>query len=274
MTALAITDAPSPNWDERGASPDLIVLHYTGMASAEAALAKLRDPDPRAGAYSGALPASFAVGDPDAPLGRASAHYLVEEDGRIFRLVPEEKRAWHAGVSFWAGEAGVNSRSIGIELVNGGHDFGLPPYPDVQIDAVIALLGDIIRRRNIAPTRVVGHSDVAPDRKADPGERFPWARLAAAGVAVFPAGSGAGRGVRRAAPGDAGSAVQAVQEELIAIGYGLAASGAMDARTVAVVAAFQRRFRPELIDGVLDGETAALIEMVARTTQAATPPGR
>jgi len=264
MSAPSFIDAPSPNWDERGRAPDLVVLHYTGMASGEAALAKLRDPDPRAGAYVQALPPSCAGLAPDAELGRASAHYLVEDDGRVFRLVAEDKRAWHAGASFWAGEADVNARSIGIEIVNGGHELGLPDFPDAQIDAVIALLADILGRWNIPPSRVVGHSDVAPERKADPGERFPWARLAAVGVAVLPVGAGAGRGVRVAAPGDAGAAVRAAQEGLIATGYGLAASGAMDARTVAVVTAFQRRARPALVDGVLDVETAELIAAAAR----------
>jgi N-acetylmuramoyl-L-alanine amidase len=263
MSALKIVDAPSPNWDERDAAPDLVVLHYTGMATGEAALRKLRDPSPRAGDYADALPPEYKSQPPTTELGRASAHYLVEEDGRIFRVVPEEKRAWHAGVSFWSGESNVNARAIGIEIVNGGHDFGLPAFADAQIAAVIALLQDILRRRSIAPVRVVGHSDIAPDRKLDPGERFPWARLAAAGVAIAPAAPGTGRGVRRAGPGDAGPAVRAAQDLLIAIGYGLAASGGMDARTLAVLVAFQRRFRPGLIDGVLDQETELLIGEVA-----------
>ncbi len=263
MSGLAVIDAPSPNWDERTRPPDLIVLHYTGMADGEAALRKLRDPDPRAGAYADALPPSYSGQAPDASLGRTSAHYLVEEDGRIFRLVDEDKRAWHAGVAFWAGENNVNASAIGIELVNGGHDFGLPPFAEPQIAATTALVLDILRRRKIAPARVVGHSDIAPDRKDDPGERFPWATLAAAGAAVHVEATGAGRGTRVAAPGDAGAAVRATQERLIAVGYGLASSGAMDLRTVAVVKAFQRRFRPVLIDGVLDRETAELIAKLA-----------
>jgi N-acetylmuramoyl-L-alanine amidase len=263
MSGLQIIDAPSPNWDERDTSPDLVVLHYTGMASGEAALRKLRDPDPRAGAYAGALPPAYRGQAPDTSLGRTSAHYLVEEDGRVFRLVDEEKRAWHAGVAFWAGEKNVNARSIGIEIVNGGHDFGLPAYPEAQIRAVAALVLDILRRRTIPPSRVVGHSDVAPDRKADPGEHFPWAALADAGAAVHVATTGEGRGARLAAAGDAGAAVRAAQDGLIAIGYGLASSGAMDPRTAAVVTAFQRRFRPASIDGVLDRETAVLIGKVA-----------
>jgi N-acetylmuramoyl-L-alanine amidase len=264
MSALRFIDAPSPNWDERPVRPDLVVLHYTGMATGEAALRRLRDPAPVIGDYADSLAEAHVKATLVTSLGRVSAHYVVEEDGRIFRLVPEDKRAWHAGVSFWAGQSNVNHRSIGIEIVNGGHDFGLPPFPDAQIEAVIALVGDILRRRNIPRKGVVAHSDIAPDRKTDPGERFPWARLAAAGVAIAPRASGSGRSGRRAAAGDAGSAVRAVQEALIAIGYGLAASGAMDARTVAVLTAFQRRFRQALVDGSLDEETAELIAQVAR----------
>jgi N-acetylmuramoyl-L-alanine amidase len=267
VSALSIIDAPSPNWDERGRAIDLVVLHYTGMASGEAALKKLRDPAPRAGDYADSLPPEYKNTPPDTELGRASAHYLVEEDGRVFRVVAEDKRAWHAGVSFWAGEANVNARAIGIELVNGGHDFGLPAFADAQIEATIALVLDILRRRNLAPSRVVGHSDVAPDRKLDPGERFPWDRLAASGAAIAPAASGAGRGVRRAGPGDAGPVVRAAQDRLIAIGYGLAASGGMDPRTLAVLVAFQRRFRPALIDGVLDQETEGLIAAVVELSK-------
>ena len=263
MSELAIIDAPSPNFDARDAAPDLVVLHYTGMATGEAALRKLRDPAPTAGAYRDALPPEYADLAADAPLGRASAHYLVEEDGRVFRLVAEDQRAWHAGVAFWAGETNVNARAIGIEIVNGGHDFGLPPYPDAQIEAVIALVADIQARWSIPPARVVGHSDVAPERKQDPGERFPWEQLAATGAALDVTAMGEGRGVRLAAAGDAAAEVRAAQEALIAAGYGLAASGAMDARTVAVVAAFQRRVRRGLVDGVLDAETAALAETVA-----------
>jgi N-acetylmuramoyl-L-alanine amidase len=264
VSGPAIIDAPSANFDERESPPDLVVLHYTGMASGEAALRKLRDPDPHVGAYVDALPPEFRTKPADEPLGRASAHYLVEEDGRVFRVVSEEKRAWHAGIAFWAGEKNVNARSIGIEIVNGGHDFGLPAFADAQVDAVIALVLDILRRRNIAPARVVGHSDVAPDRKADPGERFPWARLAEAGAAVHVAATGRGRGDRVAAAGDAGPRVRAAQEALIAIGYGLASSGALDPRTAAVMTAFQRRFRPDLVDGVLDAETEALIAEAAQ----------
>ncbi|MBK5919536.1 N-acetylmuramoyl-L-alanine amidase, partial [Rhodothalassium salexigens] len=167
----AIVDHPSPNHGPRrgGTAPDMIVLHYTGMASAAAALDRLCD-----------------------PAAQVSAHYLVDEDGALRRLVDEQRRAWHAGQAHWAGEADINSRSIGIEIVNGGHDFGLPTYPAVQVDAVVALVGDICARWAIRPARVVGHADVAPARKADPGEHFPWWRLAAAGLALAGPAEGAG----------------------------------------------------------------------------------
>ncbi len=178
MSALRFLDRPSPNFDARNAAIDLVVLHYTGMQGAEVALARLTDPAPIAGKYPGPWQAPEL--DPATPLGRASAHYVVDEAGRIYRLVAEQSRAWHAGASSWEGRADTNDRAIGIEIVNGGHDFGLPDYPDAQIEAVIALVRDILARHALAPARVVGHSDVAPGRKRDPGEKFPWSRLAAA----------------------------------------------------------------------------------------------
>ena len=175
MTLIA---RPSPNFDARTRPVELVVLHYTGMQSLEIALDRLTDPAPLAGRYPG--PWQSAETPADQPLGRVSAHYVVAEDGRVFALVDEASRAWHAGASHWAGEGDVNSRSIGIEIANGGHDFGLPPYPQIQTEAVIGLVGDICARHKLAPHRVVGHCDIAPARKADPGEHFPWARLAAA----------------------------------------------------------------------------------------------
>ncbi|OQW57590.1 MAG: hypothetical protein A4S17_12675 [Proteobacteria bacterium HN_bin10] len=173
---------PSPNFDARTRAIDLVVLHYTGMQNAEVALARLTDPAPIAGKYPG--PWQRTDIDPNTPLARVSAHYVVDEAGAIYALVPETERAWHAGVSSWEGEGDVNARAIGIEIVNGGHDFGLPDFPDTQIDAVIALLKDIFTRwPQLDAARVVGHSDVAPGRKRDPGEKFPWQRLADAGVA-------------------------------------------------------------------------------------------
>ena len=182
MSTLSLIDRPSSNFDARTRSIDLVVLHYTGMQDAETALERLTDPEPRAGRYPG--PWQDANIDPATPLGRASAHYVVDETGEVYRLVAEENRAWHAGVSSWEGEGDVNARSIGIEIVNGGHDFGLPEFPDAQIEAVIALLKEIMARHGLQPARVVGHADVAPGRKFDPGEKFPWQRLAQAGVAV------------------------------------------------------------------------------------------
>jgi N-acetylmuramoyl-L-alanine amidase len=157
-----IIDAPSPNFDERLSPPDMVVLHYTGMETGEAALVRMRDPK-----------------------AKVSAHYMIEEDGRLYRLVPEERRAWHAGVSFWKSERNLNQVSIGIELVNPGHDFGYRPFPEAQIAVLIDLLADIRERWDVPDGRILGHSDVAPDRKIDPGELFPWARLAAAGHGLW-----------------------------------------------------------------------------------------
>ncbi|WP_339741735.1 N-acetylmuramoyl-L-alanine amidase [uncultured Maricaulis sp.] len=152
--------APSPNFNDRKLPVSLIVLHYTGMENGAVALERMCD-----------------------PAAEVSAHYMVEEDGRVFQLVDEDKRAWHAGVSAWRGETDINSASIGIEIVNGGHDYGLPDFPAIQIEAVIHLVADIMARHGIGPEGVVGHSDIAPGRKQDPGEKFPWHRLAAAGCA-------------------------------------------------------------------------------------------
>jgi len=222
----------SPNHGPRGETkPDAIVLHYTGMATGPEALARLRDPE-----------------------SQVSAHYVVEENGRIYQLVPEARRAWHAGESSWAGETDMNSASIGIEIVNGGHDFGSPPFTAAQIDAVIALCRDIARRREIPPWNILAHSDIAPDRKTDPGERFPWARLAAAGLGhyVEPHPIGDDAGLRR---GDAGAEVWDLQRKLLAYGYGLDVTGIYDEKTQNVVTAFQRHFRPARVDGRADRST-------------------
>ncbi len=223
-------DRPSPNHDRRpdGVPTDLVVLHYTGMASAAAALARLCD-----------------------PAARVSAHYLIGEDGETWRLVEEARRAWHAGIACWTGEADVNGRSIGIELANPGHELGYRPFPEKQLRALERLLAGILERRRIDPARVVGHSDVAPLRKRDPGELFPWRRLAAKGLAWRPADPSA-----TAAP-DEGRARAALGR----FGYGsLDDPGAF----AAVLTAFQRRFRPALCDGRLDGETMAWIAAVER----------
>jgi N-acetylmuramoyl-L-alanine amidase len=223
----------SPNHGERraGVAIDMIVLHYTGMATAEAALSWLT-----------------------VPQSEVSCHYFVFEDGRIAQLVPEARRAWHAGASFWKGETDSNSRSIGIEIVNPGHDGGVPDFSVVQIEAVIRLCRDIINRHRIAPEMVLAHSDIAPVRKVDPGERFPWAVLAAGGVGhyVMPAPIGGGRFFQR---GDAGPPVEALQAMLALYGYNVPASGEYCERTEGVVAAFQRHFRPLRVDGIADAST-------------------
>lgn len=228
---VALVQASPNHGDRRGRAPDCIVLHYTGMPTAEGALAQLCNPE-----------------------AEVSAHYFVFEDGRIAQLVPEERRAWHAGRSSWFGETDMNSASIGVEIVNPGHDGGLPPFPDVQVDAVIALCADIAARRAIPPERILAHSDIAPGRKVDPGEKFPWARLAAQGVGVWREPAPDRRGLILGF-GAAGAAVASLQRDLRALGYGLDETGIYDARTKAVVEAFQRRWRPGRIDGVADAAT-------------------
>jgi N-acetylmuramoyl-L-alanine amidase len=228
---------PSVNFGERkGRLPDMIVLHYTGMPDVEGALARL-------------CTAGTDV----------SAHYVVLEDGRIVQCVQETKRAWHAGVGSWAGEDDINSCSIGIEIVNRGHDWGYPDFPLRQIAAVIALCRGIMLRRNIPTHRVVGHSDVAPARKKDPGEKFPWRSLANSGVGhwVQPAPITRGDILK---PGSEGDNVRAMQEALAQYGYGIKASGKFDTQTMEVVAAFQRHFRPERVDGLADQSTMKTLQ--------------
>jgi len=219
---------PSPNHGERkdGRRPNLLVLHYTGMPDEGEALQWLCN-----------------------PMSQVSAHYFVFADGRVLQLVPEGRRAWHAGVSSWDGEADINSCSIGIEIANPGHPGGLPPFPDQQIEGVAALARDILTRWRIPATRVLAHSDVAPGRKLDPGEAFPWQRLHAAGVGhwVPPASIQDGRFFAR---GDQGMPIEALQAMLGMYGYGLKITGVFDESTEKVVAAFQRHFRPERVDGV------------------------
>jgi N-acetylmuramoyl-L-alanine amidase len=228
---MRVLDHPSPNHGPRpqGAAVDMLILHYTGMRSAAEAIERLCSPE-----------------------AQVSAHYLVDEDGAVLRLVAEERRAWHAGVAFWAGQRDINGASIGIELVNPGHEFGYRPFPEPQMAALEALCREILARHPIPPRHVLGHSDVAPQRKADPGELFDWRRLARAGIGLWP---------ETAAPAAAG--VTEAQRLLAAIGYETAESGVLDAETRAVVTAFQRHFRPARCDGALDGETLALIAAVA-----------
>jgi N-acetylmuramoyl-L-alanine amidase len=245
--SLTVIQAPSPNLNERLHTLDMLVLHYTGMRDGPSALARLCD-----------------------PASQVSAHYMVEEDGRIFQIVPEDKRAWQAGRSWWQGDEDLNSRSIGIEIVNGGHDFGLPPFPDRQIDAVIELCRGIFSRWPIPQNRIVAHSDIAPDRKEDPGERFPWKRLAEAGVGLWPDKPDVEPWMMHgAAPGDGGVTVERLQRALAQIGYRIEISGTYDEQTEAVVRAFQRRWRPTRVSGQGDSETIALAAAVAALAQPA-----
>jgi len=233
---IDIIEMPSPNFDPRweGAPIDVLVMHYTGMRTADEALARLCDPE-----------------------AKVSSHYTIDEAGRIYRHVDEVKRARHAGVSYWAGERDVNSRSIGIEIVNPGHEFGYVPFPEAQIAAVIALSRDIVGRHPIPPHRIVGHSDVAPDRKMDPGELFPWQTLAENGIGLFP------RALSGEVPPRQGEAlfVQMLRE----FGYGVAPE--IDVPLATVVTAFQRHFRAERVDGIIDAESEARLRALLQLIQ-------
>ncbi|HEX5776995.1 MAG TPA: N-acetylmuramoyl-L-alanine amidase [Caulobacteraceae bacterium] len=229
---MSFIQAPSPNFDARVRPPDMIVLHYTGMPTGESALAKMCDAD-----------------------AKVSAHYMVEEDGRIFSLVPEERRAWHAGKSFWKGETDINAVSIGIEIVNPGHEFGYRAFPDPQVEALIDLIADVRSRWTIPDARILGHADVAPARKEDPGELFPWKQLAEAGHGLW-VESGAAPGAALA-EGEEGLGVLALQAGLTRLGYDCAPSGKFDPATTAIVRAFHRHWLQTRFDGVADGETRA-----------------
>jgi N-acetylmuramoyl-L-alanine amidase len=232
--------APSPNFDARLAPPDMIVLHYTGMADGPAALARLTD-----------------------PRAKVSAHYLVEEDGAVFALVPEARRAWHAGLSSWRGETDINAASVGVEIVNPGHEFGYRPFPDAQIAAVIDLLADIRSRWTIPDDRVLGHSDVAPHRKTDPGELFPWKRLAEAGHGLWVEPAPAPGAPL--AEGDEGLGVLTLRAGLARLGYDSARTGPFDVDLAVIVRAFQRHWRPDRVDGRADGETRARLMALLRS---------
>jgi N-acetylmuramoyl-L-alanine amidase len=240
---MRLIDAPSPNLDARLKPPDMIILHYTGMPTGAEALARLRD-----------------------PAAQVSAHYLIEEDGRVFLLVPEERRAWHAGVSYWKGERNLNGASIGIELVNPGHDWGYQPFPDGQIESLLELVGGIRGRWSVPDGRILAHSDVAPDRKLDPGELFPWKRLAEAGHGLWAEPDPApGASL---APGEESTAVFALQAGLMRLGYDCAPSGVYDEATATTVSAFQRHWRPARVDGAADGETRARLIALLRSIAA------
>ncbi|TCR83482.1 N-acetylmuramoyl-L-alanine amidase [Rhizobium sp. BK376] len=227
------TVQPSPNHGERaaGRKPDMILLHYTGMGSADGALDWLCREE-----------------------SQVSSHYFVHEDGRVLQLVPEERRAWHGGKGTWQNEGDINSMSIGIEIANAGHPGGLPDFPAAQIDSVIELCRDCGDRWAIAPERVLGHSDIAPIRKVDPGEKFPWGKLHAAGVGhwVEPAPITGGRFFQK---GDVGQPIEALQSMLSIYGYGTEINGEFSDRLEGELIAFQQHFRQERVDGIADFST-------------------
>lgn len=237
---MRIIERPSPNHAARkGDAPvDILLLHYTGMISREHALARLCD-----------------------PAAAVSAHYLIDTHGLVYRLVAEDRRAWHAGVGFWRGARDINSRAIGIELVNPGHEFGYRPFPQAQMAALADLAtGIIARHRAITPDRVLGHSDTAPARKIDPGEKFDWAWLAEHGVGLWPR-------LRREEPATDTSLslaetenIAKMQSLLAEFGYEVPQSGIFGVATRAAIAAFQRHFRPWQIDGLPDSDTRARLE--------------
>lgn len=220
---MDIIERASPNVNDRPADTtvDMVILHYTGMKTGKAALDRLCDPD-----------------------ANVSAHYLIDEDGTTYRMVAEERRAWHAGFSHWSGAVDINDRSIGIEIVNPGHEFGYRAFPEAQMVAVEELLAQIVARHGISPARVVGHSDIAPTRKQDPGELFDWRRLADKGLSIWPT-----------EPGDTIEMADA-RRYLSDIGYD------PDAPLADVVTAFQRRFVPADVSGALDDRTRAFITAV------------
>ncbi|MBI1204145.1 MAG: N-acetylmuramoyl-L-alanine amidase [Rhodopseudomonas sp.] len=235
---------PSPNFDERiGGEPDMIVLHYTGMRTGEAALDRLCIRE-----------------------SKVSAHYVVFENGRIVQCVPEAMRAWHAGVSSWAGETDINSRSIGIEIVNPGHEFGYTDFPLRQTAAVIALCKSILTRRGpFNSERILGHSDVAPARKQDPGEKFPWELLSESGVGHWVRAAPLNLEGMTLQPGDRNEYVGKMQRSLRDYGYGIADTGFFDDNTRDVVAAFQRHFRPLRVDGIADASTLLTLRALIET---------
>ncbi|VAV87785.1 FIG001385: N-acetylmuramoyl-L-alanine amidase [hydrothermal vent metagenome] len=229
--SICTTARLSPNFDARSAAISMLVLHYTGMQSAEAALQRLCD-----------------------TTAKVSAHYLVDETAEVFLLVPEEQRAWHAGIAYWRGETDINNISIGIEIVNGGHDFGLPAFADAQINAVIRLCQQLQQHYHIQPANIVGHNEIAPARKLDPGEKFPWAKLAAQGVGLWPgAPDTAGQAVIR--PEQFAIAKQALQD----IGYASHDIPFDGSAQHCLIAEFQRRYLPDQVDGCLNTQTFAQI---------------
>jgi N-acetylmuramoyl-L-alanine amidase len=229
----------SPNHNERrsGATADMIVLHYTGMRDNEASIRQLSN-----------------------PASEVSAHYVVLQDGRIVQLVAESRRAWHAGVSSWAGETDVNSCSIGIEITNPGHEHGYPEFPKRQIAATTALCRSILTRHQIPPDRILAHSDIAPARKQDPGEKFPWKVLADSGIGLWVKPVSITQSGAIYVLGETNPVIEEVQRLLARYGYGVNPTGYLDGTTRDAVAAFQRHFRPIRVDGIIDNSTIATLK--------------
>jgi N-acetylmuramoyl-L-alanine amidase len=240
-----VIERPSPNQDERPAGEpiDMLILHYTGMLTAKDAIDRLRDPE-----------------------AAVSSHYVVDEDGAILRLVPEERRAWHAGVSYWRGHTVLNGRSIGIEIVNPGHEWGYRDFPALQMAAVCDLCLSILSRHPIPARNVIAHSDVAPDRKEDPGEKFPWEDLARNAVGLWPVNIpnlGSNHPIRDA------TGLRPIRSALARIGYRIAPEGALDPSLSSVLRAFQRHWRPEAVTGQADEGTVARLNALAEIVQGA-----
>jgi N-acetylmuramoyl-L-alanine amidase len=245
----------SPNHNERsnGMMPDMIILHYTGARDTEGAIRHLCTPG-----------------------SEVSAHYVALQDGCIIQLVPESRRAWHAGVSSWAGDTDVNSRSIGIEIANPGHEHGYPDFPRRQIAAVTALCRSILTRHDVPADKVLAHSDVAPARKVDPGEKFPWKLLAQSGIGLWVKPVPITQGGPIYVLGETDPVIDEVQRLLARFGYGVVATGYLDGTTRDAVAAFQRHFRPMRIDGVVDVSTVATLRalIAGRDARLASPASR
>lgn len=239
---MKIIHRPSPNYNERpaGAEVDTVVIHYTGMVSAGAALERLCNKD-----------------------AEVSSHFLIDEAGGLYELVHPEKRAWHAGVSNWQGRDNLNHSSIGIELVNPGHEFGYRPFPEAQITSLLELLVFLKDVYAIPRERYIGHSDIAPFRKMDPGELFPWKRLAAAGFGVFPQKDHSDQTIIKKA-GDNGPEIKMLNKQLGIIGYDGFDRDAFGDHTAQIIRAFQAHWRPEGVHGKLDAGTWSALNEVAQ----------
>lgn len=244
---MRIKDASSLNFNDRLHPVDMLVFHYTGMESSMAAIERMQQPE-----------------------SEVSAHYLIDECGEIYQLVDEEKRAWHAGAAKWQGDTDLNSRSVGIEIANGGWNIPLangrlPPYRNSQIDAVIVLSKLICSRHSIRQSRIVGHSDIAPTRKDDPGEHFPWEHLSANGIGLWPKTENQDWLSKAKKRSDiAESHISESQTNLANIGYAIEISGMVNIETSAVIKAFQRRFLQYSVTGELDHLTYLQIKKVSQ----------